>query len=204
MSILLIRHGETELNATRVVQPPETPLNERGIGQAESLARRLLSLGVAHILTSDQTRARMTAERVLAATGAPLSLDSGLCERNFGDVRGTPYSELTEDIFAPGYTPPGGERWSEFDARVDAVWDRVTARAHLVQGNLAVVTHGLVCRSLAARKLELPESVAEPERWGNTALTIVDGGSPWRVRLLNCTAHLQAQHADDTRGTSGL
>ena len=103
------------------------------------------------------------------------SLDPGLCERNFGDLRGTPYSELTEDIFAPGYAPPGGERWSDFDARVDAVWDRVTARARLVHGNLAVVTHGLVCRSLAARKLELPDSVPEPQRWGNTALTIVDG-----------------------------
>jgi broad specificity phosphatase PhoE len=204
VSILLIRHGETELNATRVVQPPDTPLNERGVAQADSLARRLLSFGVAHILASDQARARMTAERVLAATGATLSLDPGLCERNFGDVRGTPYSELEEDIFAPGYAPPGGERWSEFDARVDAAWDRVTARTRLVPGNLAVVTHGLVCRSLAARKLELPDSVAQPQRWGNTALTIVDGGPPWRVQLLNCTTHLEPEFADDTRGTSGL
>ena len=204
MSILLIRHGETELNATRVVQPPDTPLNERGIAQADCLARRLLSSGVAHILTSDQTRAKMTAECLLAATGAPLSLDPGLCERNFGDIRGTPYSELKEDIFAPGYMPPGGELWSVFDARVDAAWDRVTARARLVQGNLAVVTHGLVCRSLAARKLELPESVAQPQRWGNTGLTIVDGGPPWTVQLLNCTAHLEPEFADDIRGTSGL
>ena len=39
--ILLIRHGETELNAKRVLQPPETPLSERGVAQAERLARRL-------------------------------------------------------------------------------------------------------------------------------------------------------------------
>ena len=41
MSILLIRHGETALNAARIVQHPETPLNERGVGQARRLAERL-------------------------------------------------------------------------------------------------------------------------------------------------------------------
>jgi hypothetical protein len=29
-----------------------------------------------------------------------------------------------------------------------------------------------------------------PERWENTSLTIVECPAPWRVRLLNCIAHL--------------
>ena len=41
MTILLIRHGETALNAARIVQPADTPLSERGIAQARALARRL-------------------------------------------------------------------------------------------------------------------------------------------------------------------
>jgi broad specificity phosphatase PhoE len=56
-----------------------------------------------------------------------------------------------------------------------------------------VVTHGLVCRSLAARHLTLPPGEVVPERWENTAVTIVDrpeNGSRWPVRLLNCAAHL--------------
>ena len=57
-------------------------------------------------------------------------------------------------------------------------------------GPLAVVTHGLVCRSLAARHLILPEGQEAPERWANTSLTIADGPGSWRVRLLNCTQHL--------------
>ena len=57
-------------------------------------------------------------------------------------------------------------------------------------GGLAVVTHGLVCRSLAARHLVLGDGESAPERWDNTSLTIVDWPAPWRVRLLNCIAHL--------------
>jgi broad specificity phosphatase PhoE len=53
-----------------------------------------------------------------------------------------------------------------------------------------VVTHGLVCRSLAARLLVLTDGEQAPERWENTSLTIVDWPAPWRVRLLNCVAHL--------------
>jgi broad specificity phosphatase PhoE len=56
--------------------------------------------------------------------------------------------------------------------------------------HLAVVTHGLVCRSLAARHLLLPEGAVVPERWENTAVTVVDVPAPWRVRRLNCIAHL--------------
>ena len=54
-----------------------------------------------------------------------------------------------------------------------------------------MVTHGLVCRSLAARHLILADGEAVPERWENASLTIVDWPAPWRVRLLNCVAHLE-------------
>jgi broad specificity phosphatase PhoE len=59
-----------------------------------------------------------------------------------------------------------------------------------IDGNLAVVTHGLVCRSLAARHLVLADGSLVPERWENTSLTIIDCPAPWRVRVLNCIAHL--------------
>jgi broad specificity phosphatase PhoE len=205
VSILLMRHAETALNAARVVQPPDTPLNARGVAQADRLGRRLAELQVTRILSSDQARARMTADRVQAATGAPIEIDPGLQERNFGDIRGTPYAELTVDIFAPDYEPPGGEIWQDFHLRVDAVWDRVIALAARVPGNLAVVTHGLVCRSLATRKLELPKAIGvDPEHWGNTALTIIEGAPPWRVQLLNCVAHLDFEVADDAGSVSGI
>jgi hypothetical protein len=47
-----------------------------------------------------------------------------------------------------------------------------------------------VCRSLAARHLVLPAGEAVPLRWENTSVTMVECPAPWRVRLLNCIAHL--------------
>jgi hypothetical protein len=41
-------------------------------------------------------------------------------------------------------------------------------------------------------------------RFGNTALTILHGPSPWRVELLACTAHLDADSGDDANAISGL
>jgi len=195
---LLIRHGETVGNAARIVQLPDAALSSRGIAQAERLARRLAPMGIARIVTSDLPRALMTAEHVRRATGAPLELDPLLQERNFGAVRGTPYARLDFDLFGLDYAPPGGESWEAFHARVDRAWERVLARAAETDGPLAVVTHGLVCRSVAARHVVMPDGCAVPERWENTSLTMLDGPAPWRVRLLNCIAHLDGLAAEAT------
>jgi probable phosphoglycerate mutase len=191
--LCLVRHGETELNARRVLQPPGTPLSERGLAQARRLAARLAGEGIARIVSSDLARARMTAEEVRRATGAPLELEPMLQERNFGDLRGRPYAELGFDPFAPDYHPPAGESWAEFEARVALAWRRVEEIAARSPGPLAVVSHGLVCRAVALRHLAIdPEARAgEIASWGNTSLTIAEGPPPWRVRVLNCTAHLE-------------
>jgi probable phosphoglycerate mutase len=190
MSIFLIRHGETLGNATRTVQMPDNPLSPRGIAQAERLARRLEREGIGLILSSDYSRTVETAERLRRATGAPVRYDPLLQERDFGDIRGTPYAELGFDMFEPDYAPPNGETWKVFHARVDRAWALVQEAAAAADGHLAVVTHGLVCRSLAARHLILPDGQQPPQAWQNTALTVIDYPAPWRVRLLNCIAHL--------------
>jgi probable phosphoglycerate mutase len=190
-SIFLIRHGETVGNASRVVQHPDDPLSPRGMAQAERLARRLAGEGITAILSSDYARARSTAESLQLRIGVPLLFEPLLQERNFGDLRGTPYAQIDFDMFGPDYAPPNGESWPVFHARVDRAWARV--QQHLAEstaGHLAVVTHGLVCRSLAARHLCLPDGETAPERWENTSLTIIEPPAPWRVRLLNCSAHL--------------
>ncbi len=187
MAILVVRHGETASNAARVVQLPETPLSERGLLQAERLAARLAGLGVADIVSSDQPRARVTAERIQAATGAPLELWPGLRERNLGALRGRPYAEVGHLIFDPTYAPDGGETWDEFQARAAAAWARACARAAaLGDANLAVVTHGLFCRAVVD-----PLVAGGPRpSWPNASLTIVSALPPHAVELLCCTEHL--------------
>jgi probable phosphoglycerate mutase len=195
MAIFLIRHGETLGNASRTVQLPDNPLSPRGHAQAELLARRLEREGIAAILSSDFARAAATAERLRRVTGASVSHDPLLQERNFGDLRGTSYADLGLDMFAPDYAPPNGETWEAFHARVDRAWALVQEAAAAAGGPLAVVTHGLVCRSLAERHLILPDGQEAPERWENTAVTVIDYPAPWRVQVLNCIAHLEDSEA---------
>src|SRR5256885_14123492 len=168
MSIFLIRHGETEGNAARIVQRPESPLSERGAAQAERLARRLAREGIAQIVSSDLARAVTTATRLHDVTRVPLAFDPLLQERNFGDVRGTFYADLGFDLFAPDYAPPNGEAWPAFHARVDRAWARIQELAAAALGHLAVVTPGLGCRSLAERHLGLPDGEAGPAPRGTT------------------------------------
>jgi probable phosphoglycerate mutase len=195
MSILLVRHGETEQNAARVVQVPSSPLSAQGRAQAQRLARRLAGLGVVRILASDLPRAVETAAYASTATGVAVELEPLLRERDFGDLRGTPYAALDFDPFAPGYVPPNGESLAVFHARVALAWERVTQAAAATAGKLLVVTHGLVCRALAERQLRLAPGLSIPPQWANTSLSEVDAAPPWTVRLLNCTAHLAADVA---------
>ena len=61
-------------------------------------------------------------------------------------------------------------------------------------------TVGLVCRSVVARRTRLPEGVDRDLSglaWRNTSLTILDGPDPWRVRLLNCSAHLEEAEPEE-------
>jgi probable phosphoglycerate mutase len=186
MAILLVRHGETIGNAARIVQKPEVPLNERGIWQAARLAERLFAIGFAHVLCSDLLRARMTAEP-LAARGAVIEETPLLQERNFGDLRGVPYADLTEDPFAPAYVPPGGESVAVFHRRVAEAFALIALRRRALAGPLVVVTHGLLCRALVENHAI---AAAMPDHFDNAGLTEIDAEPPFAARLVNCTRHL--------------
>src|SRR5436309_16003543 len=103
MSIFLIRHGETEGNAARIVQRPESPLSERGAVQAERLARRLAREGIAQIVSIDLARAVTTATRLHDGTRCPLPFDPLLLEPNFGHVPGTSYADRGLELCEPDY-----------------------------------------------------------------------------------------------------
>ncbi len=191
--IYLIRHGETALNANRTLQPPATPLSERGSAQAQRLGERLRPARIARILASDLARAAMTAEAVRAATGAPLEFDAELHERNFGELRGRPYDSLDFDPFMEGYSPPAGESWEVFHERVARAWRNVLAVAARTDGPLAVVTHGLVCRGMISFHAPPAPGLTPPAGFRNTSVSLLEA-SPWRATLIDCVAHL-----DDVR-----
>ena len=203
MSIILIRHGETLLNATRTIQPADTPLAPRGHAQAERVAQRIRALKPAAILASDMPRAWQTAQAIGNSTGLTPISTSLLWERNFGDLRGRPYDTLSFNAMEMIEAPPNGESMETFHQRVaEALTYAATLRASL-EGPLIVVSHGLVIRALLENNIALGEHTI-PERIGNTALTALSAEAPHRAELVNCTVHLQGTGlAEDHLSLSG-
>ncbi len=204
MSILLVRHGETALNAARVLQPADTPLSERGFAQARAVARRLASPRPAAILSSDLPRASQTAAAIAEAAGLPVSTTALLQERNFGDLRGLAYDSLGYDPLASEDAPPGGESVPQFRQRVAHALHAINVAWARAGGTLVVVTHGLVIRTLLEHHARFDDGVQAPERLENTSVTVVEPGRLLRVTLVNCTRHLDEAIRGDGRGLSGF
>lgn len=213
MTLFLIRHGETDLNVARVLQPPDTPLSARGRVQAAALAARLAGMAAplrpAGVLTSDQPRAAQTAQALADACGLAVWPSALLRERHFGDWRGRAYDELPADVLRSEAAPPGGESGAAFRERVDTALAEVLSRhaALAGAGPLVVVSHGLLIWDLLARHLDR-FGAAMPSHLGNTSLTVFDAAPPHRVRLLACTRHLDdgtsgGRWADDPRALCG-
>jgi len=191
MAILLIRHGETVLNAARVIQWPDTRLSDLGKEQARRVAKRLRDFPIQRILVSDYTRAEMTAEAIQTTTNAPAHTLASLRERNFGDLRGKSYDELDDDRFADDYQPPNGESWPQFHGRVAKAWHDVRAIADHAPGDTCVVTHALVCHSLLEHQIDPGPHTLAGASIHNTSLSIIGGGPPWVLERLACTLHLE-------------
>jgi probable phosphoglycerate mutase len=190
MSLLFIRHGETALNASRVLQPSDTPLGERGFEQARAVAARLAGVGIARILSSDLPRALQTAQAIAAVTGAAIETTPLLHERNFGELRGLPYDTLGYDPIAAAEAPPGGESMAEFRARVAKAFALAVRLRASLDGTLAVVTHGLVVHAVIEHHLRTTSLQAVPHRIRNTSVTIAQHVPPHAAELIDCIRHL--------------
>ena len=204
MTLYLIRHGETALNAARVMQPADTQLSARGERQAQALARRLAGVDLLALLSSPLPRAWRTAQALAAATGLPIGEDARLQERNFGAVRGRPYDTLGFDPLAMAAAPPGGESAADFEARVASAFEALHLWCASHPGPVAAVSHGLVIQQMLQSHAPPAPGVTLPQRVGNASVTLIefDGPAP-RATLAGCMIHLDAETGDDPAALSG-
>lgn len=204
MAVILVRHGETALNAARVLQPADTPLSERGQAQALAVAQRLARQGaIGAILSSDLPRAWLTAAAIGDALALPVRPSALLQERNFGDLRGRPYDTLGFDPLTMDAAPPGGESAADFAQRLHTAFEQMLQWHAGQSGDLVVVSHGLAIRTLLAGPLRLDAEALRDLHLANTSLSIFDAAPPHALQLLNCTRHLDMAARDDARSLSG-
>lgn len=203
MSIILVRHGETALNASRVLQPSDTALSKRGQAQAEALGDRLAGGAIAGIVSSDLPRAWQTAAAIARHAGVAVEASPLLHERNFGTLRGRRYDQLGFDPLSMSEAPPEGESAADFAQRVQHAFELMLQRRAALDGDLVVVTHGLLIRVLLGGSLAVPARTLASLHLGNTSMSIFTASAPYPIRLLNCTRHLDAITRDDELALSG-
>lgn len=188
--LLLVRHGESDWNATRRLQgQADIALSDRGLRQAEALRPVIEAIDPRRTIASDLRRVRQTA----AALGIDRPrLIEELREIDVGAWTGRSIPDIVKadpEAYrawrAGTHTPPDGEEWGCFSRRVTGAvrTDMETTPCEV----LLAVVHGAVIRALLEHFLQLPPSRIVPVAPASlTALRLpVGNGAGARLELFN-------------------
>lgn len=151
--LVLVRHGESTWNVEGRLQGQtmEVPLTKRGQEQARLVADEVARLVPADtpVWSSDQLRARQTAEVVADRLSSEVCLSPLLREQALGELEGRLTSELSAEPV------PEGEhiseiRWGGGESVADVYVRSQSVLEQLPDGDLVIVGHGDSLRVLLA------------------------------------------------------
>lgn len=138
-TLLIVRHGRTEANASgRLQGRMDLPLDEVGRRQAREIAQAVGP--VDRVISSPLLRARETA----AAFGQEVEVDDRWVEIDYGDLDGMLLGEVPADLWKrwrtdPDHAPTGGESMSVLNARVHSALADLSRDP--AAGTVVVVSH---------------------------------------------------------------
>ena len=206
-TIYLVRHGETEGNLDDKAQGHfDASLTERGLIQAEAVAKRLSDIEFDAIYSSDLTRAFETAKAIAAhRTKIQIQTRSQLREYDFGDFEDIPWASIMDA------DPELYQRWKNLDTReriefpggesLAGAWKRIgevtnEILANHQQGNekILIVGHGGSLQGVLSHLLDLRIRDQWSFLFNNTSLTVLIEHlytpNTWRTTQFNDTSHL--------------
>jgi broad specificity phosphatase PhoE len=197
MRLILVRHGETEANITKIIQGhTQGELNQKGLEQAGKVAERLKGEHFDVIISSDLKRAKQTAEAINKFHSMEIIFSKQVRERHCGVYENGPSSKYLDDRDKSGvspteFRPEGGESHADLRERVKKFFNSIFPQ---YKGKtVLIVSHGGFLNQLVG--LLLNKDVAwSREFWhDNTGITIIDvkDGGNHEARLVNCTKHLE-------------
>lgn len=200
--LYLIRHGETEWNATSKVQgTTDTKLNEKGLIQAEQVAKRLADENITAIYTSSLTRAKQTAERI----SQKLNIEATELH-NFREICLGPWQGLTIDEIKENYSEhyriyreepaefnmPGAETFLQVAERFcNEINNIITENKG---GSIAIVSHGAAIKAAVISILGIDIAHYNKFRIDNASISILQFSEKFyggvSVQCLNDICHL--------------
>jgi broad specificity phosphatase PhoE len=172
-----LRHGETDWNARGISQGNvDIPLNATGLAQARSAANMLRNRGIATIVSSPLSRAKVTADIVSEALGIAVQIEPDLREVAFGVQEGQPMSDWFASWLQGTFTPEGAESFATLRQRAVGGLNRALALPPVV----LVVGHGALFRAIRSAM------GIEPTRRTQNAVPIfcqppTSGGTQWSL-----------------------
>jgi broad specificity phosphatase PhoE len=213
--VYLVRHGESEANARtqQIYKGKNSPLTERGLEQAERIAKRVSKLSFDVLIASPWERAKQTAEAIARQTGKEIEFSelftetrgpSSLIGMPVGEEVGRRLQEWNATLFSNESRYEDGENFSDALSRAQAALAWLEARP---ESHIVVATHGLFLRLLMAAVL-IGETLTPAQfrhflsasKTDNTGITVLqygpmqhhetDSSERWRVRVFNDHAHL--------------
>ena len=198
MTLLLLRHGESDGNATGRIQGwADFGLTELGRQQAEAAGRHLADSGASALYSSPLRRARDTAVIVAEHTGLEIVDLPDLREYRFGEAQGLLWSEAQARFGFGGRDwgsggVPGEEGTSAFRDRVSQQVEELAQR-HATDVAIAVL-HGGVVGALVSRLMGLADSEYAQIYSTNCGITTLSQGMDGRTAVvsLNDVCHLRA------------
>ncbi len=211
-TIYLVRHGETEMNATKRFNTPTTPLSEKGRKQAEEIAKRCTKLPIETIIASTTTRTKETAAIVAERTRlevetSPLFVEPIYAARFHGAKIMDPEVQEVVKLYGKNYSNPDfrfedGENFADLKKRSLACLKYLEERP---EENILVISHAFFTFIIVAAAIygedfsgeECEKVIAGFDLLENTALTILTFGAPTRKVVANPAARWQLKVWND-------
>ena len=149
-TVLILRHAEAEGNAERrFIGQADVGLSPLGRRQAEALCRRLRTMPITHIVSSDLRRCLDTVKALAEALDLEIKTDQRWREIANGQWGGLVADEIAQrwpeawQRYRSGedVARPDGERWADVRVRVVAAFEELAAGL-TEEDVVAVSTHG--------------------------------------------------------------
>jgi probable phosphoglycerate mutase len=200
-TLYLTRHGQTDLNVSRVFQDHQSSaLTELGRCQAAWLSERLQDVAFDAIYASSSSRAIATAEILRGQRDLEIVTLDALREIDVGSWTGQKHDEIRRLFPLQGrnffeathlYVPVSGESFADVKRRAIPVIDKIIAQN--AGKTVLIVTHSITLKTILNHfEGRSAERFWDPPHIKQTSLSIVevDNGNA-RIRLYADTAHYQ-------------
>ena len=200
-SIIFLRHGQAKNNVEKVLagRSDGVSLTDKGIKQAQSIAKFLEPMKISAIYSSPIERASKTAEIVAKHNKIDFTTDERLTELDMGKFTGQLYDEIFEkhgNVFLKFYEGQieiahnGVETFVEVKKRVLSMVDHVL-KGHNDE-NVVLVTHMDPIKSMLATVMDLkPQSLFELIIANGSLTVFREEGTKLSVKAINAMDPVQ-------------